>query len=101
MESSLLSRVSIFSGLILAFALIAGMPPFQTEFRSDEVTAVWQRVDQDQDGAATRRELSSTNARLAEHFSQADADEDGALTFEEFEALLNQSEPLPGAGRSG
>jgi hypothetical protein len=92
MESSLLSRVSIFAGLILAFALIAGMPPFQAErFRNDEITAVWQRVDQDQDGTATPAELSSTNAWLAKHFGQADADRDGFLTFEEFESLLNES----------
>ena len=92
MENSLLSRVGIFAGLILAFALIAGMPPFQAErVRSDEITAVWQRVDQDHDGAATRAELSSTHSRLAAHFAQADADQDGLLTFEEFESLLNAS----------
>lgn len=92
MEDSIVSRAGIFSGLILAFALIASMPPFQSEqLEYDEVAAVWHRVDLDHDGAASRTELFNTNSRLAEHFSQADTDRDGFLTFEEFQALLRDS----------
>lgn len=92
MEGSILSRAGIFAGLILAFALIAGMPPFQSDkFGYDEVAAVWQRVDLDHDGAASPAELFNTNSRLAQHFAQADMDQDGFLTFEEFEALLRDS----------
>lgn len=92
MDSSLFSRAGIFGGLILAFALIAGLPPVQADkFKRDEVAAVWQRVDLDGDGAATRTEIMSANARLAGGFARADADRDGHLSYSEFEALLRNS----------
>ena len=92
MDSSLFARAGIFGGLILAFALIAGLPPVQADkFKRDEVAAVWQRVDLDGDGTATRSEVVSANTRLGDGFARADADRDGQLNFAEFEALLENS----------